>query len=401
MIAMIEANAGERDISAGELAEKAAKMNGLGSRDMTAVMRFLTGDTMLDYIKERKLMASYRYLVEDGKPSILKATEIAGFDNQCSFTKRFSQEFGMPPGEAIRRKDLSCVSGPLDWDAISSGSGRGGWTAGTERPLEQEMVFGLPRDLYDRVMKASEQQNFYGFEPLFSRVAYELYLALEEDAGETAAPEGHRTMEDCFRFVDSIRSSYSVDGELHMSDRTPEQLEEEVRAVAESRFYRFMFFECGLSVSTTEYLMEDRIMPTEEELMEMDPMMIRAFSLSEEFVYFNFYFFKKAYEAFTKVFDDVFHSEEFMRYLEYLDMNIPIETALEQVILEPTDDEIAELAEEAGPDWYIDPDDIWDPFQEEEEEEERWHNVIFDLDLDEENAYYQLEDLTDQGYLDF
>ena len=386
MIRKIEQEAGRGDLSASELAERVARENGLGIRDMTAVMRYLTGRTLLDYIRERKLMAACRYLTGGPETTIHQAIAISGYDNQSSFTKRFTAVFGMP-NTAVKR-----IGEGQEFPAVATEK----WTK-----QDGETMFGLPRETFEQVMWASELERMYSLHPAFSQLAFRLY---EEGTGEDARrkEKGGRSMEDCFRFLHGIQDVYTVHGEFASED-SPEDLAREADAeYVSSAFYRFMFFQCDITVGTASDLMLSRIMPTEEELMQMDPNMIRAFSLADEYFHLNFFFFRKAYQYFQEHGAGIYGNEEFFQYLDLLDQNVPIEIAFANIVPEMDAEEVNDAMEEAWREMQFEeqyePDSFW---EEQAAEEERWHDVILDLDLDEENREYEMEDLLDPGPLDF
>ncbi len=119
----IEEGASDRYTSADELAKELAAKHALDYRELNAVMKFMTGDTALYYIKKRKLMAAYLYLISasDNKPksAITEAIEISGMDNHSSFCKKFGEVFPITPKEAFMRRDLSLYVVPLTWSMIS------------------------------------------------------------------------------------------------------------------------------------------------------------------------------------------------------------------------------------------------------------------------------------------
>lgn len=60
-------------------------MAGLGVREINAVFSFLSGMPLLEHIKERKLIASYSYLIKEEDFYVNTPLEIVGFDNRSSF----------------------------------------------------------------------------------------------------------------------------------------------------------------------------------------------------------------------------------------------------------------------------------------------------------------------------
>lgn len=154
----------EEEVSRGrlgvhELAEQVARMNALGVREMSAVMRCLTFETLEEYIRKRRMMRAFRYLIEDPEAEVSQAAELAGMDDVSSFAECFRNEFDMSPEEAMKRKDRSRLKAPLDWDALPE-SVREIITFQTTRPeLEGRAFFGIPRNAYLMALKASELED--------------------------------------------------------------------------------------------------------------------------------------------------------------------------------------------------------------------------------------------------
>ena len=414
MITEIEKEAGRKDLSANDLATQIARDSGLGPRDLTAVMRYLTGDTLLEYIKSRKLMAAYRYLIEDPKPKILSAVEISGLDNQSSFTKRFSREFGIPPKEAMQQKDRSRLVGPMDWDVLSAGTSAQRVLPETGPEPEGETIFGVPRMAYFRAMKAAELEALYSLQPLFSRIAYEYAeRAIEDFDLQDDIKESEVELEESFRFLESIQDWFLPEWERKRQQADPEnpepteeEKEREIREVADDLGFQYLFLRCGLSVGSAQMLMMDRIMPDGETLWHMDPKMIRAFyeAVENGNYDFNILFFMRAYEYYQSHADENYQQSDYEEYLDWLDKGYCAEEAFE--CLTPGFDEIAndsqylraqalELREELrelryAPRSTEEPEDMG-------EAEERWRKLSLGLDLDEtdeedEEEYEEDED---------
>lgn len=95
------------DISSGELAKSIAKEVGYDVKVLNSIISFMTGETLAEYIKSRKLNAACKYLTGNKNAEISRAVEISGYDNQSSFSKRFKKEYGITPNEAKARKEVA------------------------------------------------------------------------------------------------------------------------------------------------------------------------------------------------------------------------------------------------------------------------------------------------------
>ena len=103
-----------------EIAQYAAKGNAISLRDLAAVFNFLSGKSLISYIKERRLMAAYHEIINQDKFDVQKAVSVSGYDNQSSFTKAFTHCFGISPKEAHKKSDPQKYKPPLSWDVLGS-----------------------------------------------------------------------------------------------------------------------------------------------------------------------------------------------------------------------------------------------------------------------------------------
>lgn len=321
----IESRASDPFLSPQEIAEDVARSNAMILRDMVAVFKYLTGSTLRAYISERKMMASYRYLIHKETRDIEHALEIAGYMDQPSYSKAFKARFGLSPGEAFKKKDLSLCVGPMTWDVISTG-------IDVMLPVEEEPVavpeitrFGITEAQYAKVAEALELQAFYDFSPVMSQYAFEL-------AGRIGKP-----LRDAFRFVDSFREeveNYSEDPEEPDDPPvTPEQL---LHEFGDNEFYQRMFFERGIGVDSVICFQID-YNATEEELLQCDPEMLAAFSETYEM---SFHFFMRAWQKYMDYTGGKYDPERFEYYLEKLDEWTPVEEALDTAACALTDQDL-------------------------------------------------------------
>lgn len=157
-------------LKATEVKEAIAKQNGLGIRDMNTVFVFLTGLSLLDYIRERQMMAAYDIIVNQSDFCVERAIIISGYDNQSSFCKKFKETFGMSPGIAFKKKDKTKLVEPLTWEAISNGERI--MNKRFEQAKLQKMIYGLPESQYKKLQKILDLQALYEFSDEQSNLAY-------------------------------------------------------------------------------------------------------------------------------------------------------------------------------------------------------------------------------------
>ncbi len=324
----IESRAADPFLSPQEIAEDVARSNAMILRDMVAVFKYLTGSTLRAYISERKMMASYRYLIHKETRDIEHALEIAGYMDQPSYSKAFKARFGLSPGEAFKKKDLSLCVGPMTWDAISTG-------ADATLPAEEEPVavpettrFGIPEAQYAKAAEAMELQAFYDFSPLISQFAFDL------------ADRIGKSLSEAFRFVDSFRDEVEQHSESIEDPDAPEGTlitqEQLLHEYGDSEFYQRMFFERGIGLETISYFQLAHG-ATEEELLQCDPEMLAAFSETYEM---SFHFFMRAWQKYMDYTGGKYDPERFEYYLEKLDEWTPVEEALDTAACALTDQDL-------------------------------------------------------------
>lgn len=119
IIMEIEEKAQDPFVPSSDLAIAVAADNFMTLREINTVTKFLFDDLLLNYIRQRKMMAAYRYLVSGDSMDITGAVDIADLGTHSSFDRGFKKAFGITPKEAYRNKDLSLFVQPLTWDVIS------------------------------------------------------------------------------------------------------------------------------------------------------------------------------------------------------------------------------------------------------------------------------------------
>ena len=377
----IEERVSDPLLSNQEIAEGVARSNALIFRDMVAVFKYMTGSTLRGYISERKMMASYRYLIQAKTRNIEQALEIAGYSDQPSYTKAFKAQFGISPGEAYKRKDASLLTAPLTWEVLST-------EADSSLPVEEEipamtetMRFGITEAQYAKAAEAMELEAFYDFTPFISQYAFEL----SDRIG--------KPLKDTFRFVDSFRDYVEQHSEKDDNPDAPGgpiiTQDQILHEYGDSVFYQRMFFERGISAETISYFQMAHD-ATEEELLECEPEMLAAY---DETYDMSFHFFMRAWRRYMEYTDGKYNSYEFESYLKLLDSWIPIDVALENMEDDLSDEEIMDaLHESLDPRsvaldiYYSDIDDAM------ERAYNHWDGSRIDEEPDIDNLGYQNDD---------
>ena len=378
IIQMIEAEARNPHIDAKELAEKVAAQNGIASRDLNTVFNFLTDIHIRDYIKERKMMAAYSYLIRWNSWSKRRKSEaiaISGKGTDSFFNHAFKKTFGVTPTEAFRDKDETRIVPPLSWDDIS---------CETEYPLtaEEEVeqmknknVFGIPKEQYDRALEATELAEFYGFEQQESNVAFDLATALGQPLKAT------------FRFVSELLEfGNEMDDETELSHD-----EEDFLADAHDPLLQFLFFKCNLHVGAA-YETIDRLGLRPEDIMAKDPVTLHIYGNTPDV---RFAFLENAMTYYYSRADEEYDDDNLESYIDMICSDIPKEIAFAQLIpggtmVEPTRAELQMDMEE---------EPFSSPFEDMELEESRWRGQRIDIETDPDNLAYEEDD--NSGPLDF
>ena len=317
------------------IAEKVARANAVNLRDMSAIIGYMTGSTLRGYINERKMMASYLNLIQANKCDIQQALAIAGYSDQPNYTRAFKVQFGMTPGEAYKKKDLSLYTAPLTWGAISNGFAFSLPAKEENAAVPESTRFGIPEAQLIKAAEAMELEAFYGFTPLISQYAFDL------------ADRIGRPLKDAFRFVDSFRDYVEQHSEAAEDPDAPEGTlitqEQILREYGDSAFYQRMFFDRGIAADTIAYF-QSMHNATEEELLECDPEMLAAYDETYEM---SFHFFMRAWKAYMEHTGGRYDSSEFESYLSLLDSWVPIEAALENMERELSGEEIMDALYES------------------------------------------------------
>ncbi len=155
------------------IAQDVCAVLGMGIREVNAVFSFLAGVPLLEYIRERKLMASYRLLITQDEQDINAALEVAGYDNQSSFTKSFRKRFGMTPGQAFKKRQANLYKNPLKWKQLSQDDAPELEVPAEVVPIEQAR-FGLEEQEFAKIILAAGLQELMNLNDAAANVAYRL-----------------------------------------------------------------------------------------------------------------------------------------------------------------------------------------------------------------------------------
>jgi len=387
VIQMIEERVEQPEYSSQEIAMEVARFSGLQLRDMSTVFSYLLNMTLNSYIMNRKLMASYMFLMNSARMDSVRAVELAGYADQPTFHKAFKRSFNMTPKEAFLQKDRRKFVPIITWDALSGNSISPLNREINDLELMDSTTFGMPESSFNVLNEVLDLESFYGLPRLFSEYAYELSTKTDH------------SLADCFRYADSLHE-YSGDFQwLEGFNRSHEEL---LREVADDELIQTVFFEKGISVSVLVEL-RDFYNASLDVLMKCDMNMLKMFPGFEEEYSMQFAYYVRAYEYYAEripVNDD---DDRFNKYLDEVMVGKPIETAFEHVSeRDISPDKDYDEYEEKENDQYSSKnfDDRYYSIEELAKEEEMWRGRSIDEDLyyDPDNTAYSDYDDEDDGF---
>jgi AraC-like DNA-binding protein len=374
LILYIEDKACEPYCSAAELEQLAAQRSGIAARDLSAIFRYLTDYTTQSYIKERKMMASYRCLLQGDRLRIAEVLDISGFDSQSAFNKKFQAMFHCSPTEAFQAKDESRITAPLLWDAISCNTAPPPAAERQDETMEENTIFGITQAQYSFISKAIELSERYNFSKPFSDYAF----ALTQEAGYSP--------EDAFRFVESIRENLDDPSE---EPYTEEEAESLLHSYGDDPYYRHMFFVLGISVYGAEELQLRVGLVASDVLTISDPGLFREYLKTDDM---SFWYFYAAYEYYKAHTNGNYTDKDFDNYVDYLCVGMPYQEAFDEIW--PSEDD------GSYEDYYEDNklDEDYELFEQWVAQEMSWDGGRLDEEVDLNNLAYEHED---SGYFDF
>lgn len=371
IIADIEEGAGNPYISADEVKDDVLKAWGIGLRDLNSLIQFMTGDTLLGYIKNRKMMVAYKSLITSAKFNVRLAEEISGLDSHSSFDKKFKHVFHMSPTDAYNKKDKSLYVGPSDWENVSNQSDR---HVEKDRDVfsdASQTKYGVSKDVYEKMIEAYELESLYALPPLFCEHAFSMHQ-------QTEIP-----LRDTFRFMDSIYDFLKDDPLDESRERSIEDNDwsATVLRISGDPYVQFIFFECDLSVQTAYYL-EDKIGLPEKEIVKLPPILIQEFAFAGDM---DFDFFYRAHQYYFQHANKLYGEEDYEDFVENLCKGYPIEEAFEEIIPSGIDD----YCDDYDPEAERFMDEMYDSFEKMAEEIAAWNYVRIDEEYDEQDQYWE------------
>lgn len=328
----------KKDKSASDIADSVARVIGNSVRDLSTVFLFMTGKTLIQYIKERKLNASYEYIVKSESFDAQTAVMLSGLGDQSALIKKYNNAYGMTPKEAFDKKDHSLLTLRLHWDDFSHFEIQD-ITEKENDTVPFDTVFGLTQRKYDEIKEIIDLQELYGFDELQSGIAYYIHQTYDFP------------LKEAFRFVDEYEydtsknnlSDDNMDEELKellgkvfgdgMVDDEPEMDRTEyynyfAKGDADDPEIRYAYFVVGIKSIPAIYNLIDKLHALgDNDITELEPELIEMCAYED----FDARFCKKAVAYYLEHATDVYGDDAFEEYVGYLLNGQYIETAFDNI----------------------------------------------------------------------
>lgn len=329
----------KKDKSASEIADNVAREIGNSTRDLSTIFSFMTGKTLIDYIKERKLNASYEHIIDGERFDAKTAVTLSGLGDQSALIKKFNNAYGMTPKEAHAKKDRSLVKVRMKWNDFSHVEIQEITSEENDTVIANNTVFGLARTKYEEVKEAIELQELYGFDELQSEIAYYIYQTYDFPLKETfrfvdeydydtrsSKLSDDNIDEDLKELLNKVFSNDVVDDEPEM-DRT-EYYNYFVKGDADDPEIRYAYFVVGVKSIPAIYNLIDKLHALgDNDITELEPELIEMCAYED----FDARFCKKAVAYYLDNATDEYGDDAFEEYVGYLLNGQYIEDAFDNI----------------------------------------------------------------------
>lgn len=169
---------------------KAACCSTMNDNSKNTLFLFLNNCTVIDYIKERKMVSVYRMIYdcrEWSKNIQSNSIEMAGLSDYQGLCKKFKKYFGISPKKAFENKEIAVFPEIRDWDFIST-EGRNMFVKFNEIDMVDKK-FGVSKEKFMAAQVAANLQSFYKLNDYESEMAFRL------------AEDKELPMEDTFEYI--------------------------------------------------------------------------------------------------------------------------------------------------------------------------------------------------------
>lgn len=314
--------------SASAIAEEIAQEFGMQMREMSCVFSFVSNQTLLDYIKERKMMLAYESIIESEKFNAEKAISLSGLSDQATFNKKFKSVFNLTPTEAFKKRDFSLLKIKLSWNDLQTLNISSDLMARTSKPIVSKTIFGIDKSKFNELKEIVELQEVFGFNEFQSQAAYYIHATYDI------------SLNDAFAFVDEFYYN-EQDSVLDPSDCSDREFDsfnffDRIKGAIDDYEVRYVYFECDIDSIYTVYNVINKLHNAgEEDVTKVDIDVINICAYEE----INVAYCKRAVEYFKEHATDKHGEDAFDEYIDMILCNKPIEIAFANIIqLEDIDD---------------------------------------------------------------
>lgn len=354
--------------TASEIAALIIKESGFSLRDLNVIMAFMTDHSLLEYIKERKIMAACEYMLKNREKDMEEAIAISGLSDTSSFHRKFKKTFGITPGEALEKDCNTLLRPPEIWDNVAETEKEGKRKPQTKSEYaKKDTVFDISEEQYRTILEAHELS-----------VLYDLDLILSDQAFQFAKKHKY-PLNQSFRYFSEI-VSYAED--LKINDDSI-NIMETVQLIAPCPDIQYLCFELNLPIHLAiKAGFRIRREHTDENpfnLRDLDPELILCFS---EMNGMSFKYFKEQFDYYKEHTDNSYDDLNFEEYLQQICQNVPKEEALKNIVPAEEFDPFSEAKTSYN---IEDPFYDFDYLERSAEEEEEWNHRDISWDYDEDN----------------
>ncbi len=261
---LVEYDVNEGYLKADKIGEIIARQFGIPGRDLNVIFNYISGGKTLNrYIKSRKMMATYKMMIEDKKYDVQSYLDCSGFEVESSFSRVFSEKFGVPPTMAHKQKDETKIESPLTIEGIINDS-----DLPENNDSKSEKVFGIPKEYVDRYNEIRDYQALFGIEGKYA----ELAVYLNDEKGIN--------LHDAFSSVENLIMDYEDVASINTLESLLYYVDTEVPALYIKHLYKNV---CLPELNTWYFHMKD----DGGDLLKETPEFVYAYfdSDSAEFTY--------------------------------------------------------------------------------------------------------------------
>lgn len=340
LFALIEQKIKFTDKSSSVIADEIAQEFGLSTRGLSDFFTFVSNQTLINYIKERKWMAVYENLLNSEKYDADKVVELSGLADQPTFNKRFKVVFDLTPTEAFKKKDPNLLKVKLSWDNLQ------------EMRISSnaiKTIFGIDRSKFNEIKEIIGLQDEFSFDELQSEIAYYIYkfydvplkaafrFVGEYHYNENVEEELAKEIEDIREFF-NLPTEYIFAAEEEAIPRLSREefLNTRIKGDIDNPEIRYVYFQGDMDSIYTVYNVIDKLHEAgENDVTQVDIDVVNICAYNEIHVGYC----KKAVKYFKERATEEYGEEAFDEYIESILRNVPIETAFENILnLEGWDD---------------------------------------------------------------